>query len=394
MKLVIDDNLPRNRMVLPLSMKHGFMIPDEIKFEIRFEGSSLIVGPVILLILPEYYHEISHDLLTYCEAHLHHYEEINGLFVICRNSDIHVKSKKVNGYCYVLNKNKTKRWIKGSFPYPQAVFNRAKKLEPSLYNSLYDVIGDRLFNSDFIGKWKQYQLFTKHPLTRIHLPETLNLTSRNVLDTMLSKYQMVYLKPHNSANGKGIFTIEKNRYGYKIKDTNNKTVYFKVVSKALAYLKEKGVSRQYIVQQPVPYRYNNRNVDFRFYMQKNKTKSWTSPGFAAKISTEDSINTNYQNREILLYGEDALKTLYQMNQSEIRKTVNDMFAVCKAACEVIERQGVHLGDVAFDLIIDRNHKIWLLELQIRYGRERSLPDQVFIKNMSTPIEYAKALAGF
>ncbi|MBM6618220.1 YheC/YheD family protein [Bacillus suaedaesalsae] len=386
--------LSQNVMIVPHSLGNGFTFPDDLDVEVKFEKSSIIVGPAILLITPEYYPEITEEFLKLCEVHIKSKKQFKGLFYVCQSSGINIQSETITGYCFVPTGSKENQWIKGVFPYPQAVFNRTRKLDHSIYESLKNAIGDRIFNSDFVGKWKQYKLFSANKNLKLHLPETRNLTSKHVIYEMLDKYKSVYLKPHNSANGKGIFYLQRLNGGYLLQDTENHTLTFPSMKKVANYFRTNKVTSDYLVQQPIPFKHNNRNLDFRFYMQKNKKKKWTSPGFTAKISKENSINTNFKNRDLLLYGMEALKSIYNLNQSEALEKANEMFSICRNACETIEMQGIHLGDVAFDLILDQQKKTWILELQIRYGRDNHINKKTFKKLMTNPIEYAKVLAGF
>ncbi len=68
----------------------------------------------------------------------------------------------------------------------------------------------------------------------------------------------------------------------------------------------------------------------------------------------------------------------------------------KNAIQKYEKSGMHLGDVAADVILDNNLHLWLLELQLNYGAEKvpGMPPEVFKEIMVTPFKYAKRLAGF
>jgi hypothetical protein len=55
------------------------------------------------------------------------------------------------------------------------------------------------------------------------------------------------------------------------------------------------------------------------------------------------------------------------------------------------------GDVAIDLTVDRNRKVWILEINKKYSRKslRRLGATHLLREILTgPLEYAKALAGF
>ncbi|MBM6618223.1 hypothetical protein JR050_11190 [Bacillus sp. RD4P76] len=64
----------------------------------------------------------------------------------------------------------------------------------------------------------------------------------------------------------------------------------------------------------------------------------------------------------------------------------------------MERKGQVIGDVALDIVLDSNKRIWLLEVQINYGVDERLyqllSDGSYKKVWTTPIEHAKALSGY
>ena len=109
-----------------------------------------------------------------------------------------------------------------------------------------------------------------------------------------------------------------------------------------------------------------QNVDFRVVLQKDATKQWNSPGFTCKVSKENSIITNFQNRSIMLSGLEALTSIYHLSPEQAKEKEKEMVQLCESLAEAIEEKGIHLGDVAFDIIIDSNLKLWLLEIQIRF----------------------------
>lgn len=85
-----------------------------------------------------------------------------------------------------------------------------------------------------------------------------------------------------------------------------------------------------------------------------------------------------------------------MCEEDAVKTENEMVIIVKAAIKIYEEKGMHIGDVAADLILDTNLHLWLLELQLNYGAEKGyliLPE-LFKDILVTPFKYAKALAGF
>lgn len=122
-------------------------------------------------------------------------------------------------------------------------------------------------------------------------------------------------------------------------------------------------------------------------LQKDETKQWGYTGFACKVSIEKSIITNAENRKTMLSGLETLGTLYHLSPEQ---TMNRF---CKKLAETIEEKGVHLGDVAFDIIIDSELNLWGLETQIRYRAfmKKDVQSDLFYKSMDHSIMQKRQL---
>ena len=138
-------------------------------------------------------------------------------------------------------------------------------------------------------------------------------------------------------------------------------------------------------------------LDFRAYVQKNEKREWTFQGFTTRISQKGSVVTNTIGREDLLRGEEALSTIYQLDKETVLRIKNEMFEIVKAAVQVYEDRGMHIADLAADIVVDDNLHLWLLELQLNYASEKKaheIPPEVFNKIMITPFKYAKSITQF
>ena len=74
-----------------------------------------------------------------------------------------------------------------------------------------------------------------------------------------------------------------------------------------------------------------------------------------------------------------------------------MFELVKSAVQVYEERGMHLADIAADIILDDNLHLWLLELQLNYASEKKayeIPPEIFNRIMITPFKYAKAITQY
>lgn len=69
-------------------------------------------------------------------------------------------------------------------------------------------------------------------------------------------------------------------------------------------------------------------------------------------------------------GEVALKEIYHLNEDQVQQKIVEITQLCIKVLKVMENGESHLGDVAMDLLIDQEGKIWLLEVQVNYTAEK------------------------
>jgi predicted ATP-grasp superfamily ATP-dependent carboligase len=71
---------------------------------------------------------------------------------------------------------------------------------------------------------------------------------------------------------------------------------------------------------------------------------------------------------------------------------------CKEVCKLIDQEIGHYGDLAIDVILDKEKHPYILEINNRIYGTKSLiklgKRKMFKRIRTTPLAYAKALAGF
>ena len=96
-------------------------------------------------------------------------------------------------------------------------------------------------------------------------------------------------------------------------------------------------------------------------------------------------------------GRQALIEVYSLKTEEAIKLEETLISVCKDTCRFLDQSIGHYGDVAFDVIIDRDLKVWILEVNKRYVTDtlKKHPDpSLRAKICSNPLVYAKSLTVF
>ena len=135
---------------------------------------------------------------------------LNGISFVFTPED--VDEERIIGYSYSLEK---KCWRKETFPYPALVYNRIpfRKSEQDVPSQrFFSMLKEKkipYFNPGFIDKYELYELLKNHDVLHRFLPQTIQVNHRQELAFFLNKHTSIYLKPAQSAKGKGIFRLKR-----------------------------------------------------------------------------------------------------------------------------------------------------------------------------------------
>ncbi|SDK54498.1 YheC/YheD family endospore coat-associated protein [Natronincola ferrireducens] len=387
----VNNHIEPLTIIIPQKLTEEIYIPN-LPYESYFQENHLVLGPVIGYLIASNYR--MQDSTTLCFGN---YDKIKGLIFIFQEKAINKRSKTIQGYYY---NERTKTFVKGVFPYPRAVYVR-KYIKRGTFEHLRKHMGDKIFNYPYnIDKLSMWQMLSKDTELIDHLPKTITYTDIEKLFETLKLYNEVYLKPFNKSRGRGILYLKKFKNWYILKDEFSRRLTIKTKIDLEKILQKKlNKNTIYLIQEAIPFQDGNNKVDFRVYIQKDHTKEWKYSGMETKIANKGSIISNSRNREKVIPGERALKEIFHLDVNKVDLIINEIAQLCTKALEIIENNNYHIGDAAIDLIIDKDLKIWLLEVQLNYARlkkAKRTEDEALILPaiLPTPFEYAKALTEF
>jgi len=393
LRLIKDKEIPEDVLFIPRKCWDDFAIPD-LPYDHFFNEDQLHLGPVIgINVLEKYYVDPSLQLLR-----MQNYSKIRGLIFMFRASQNKPQSKTLIGKYYDPRQHS---FIEGIFPYPSAMFNRVP-LFPSVRKRLMRNIGNKIFNNPYgnTDKWEFWKICSKYPDIRKHLPATARYLGMPSLLKMLDKYKWVYVKPVTLAGGAGIFSIWVIDGGYRLKNEKGEEWIIKSKVK-LRLLVEKHLlsKRTYIIQEGIASEFDIGKVDFRIYIQKDRTGKWKFSGLESKVGIKGSIIANSKYRQKIMPGKTVLQELYQLNNRQVTIMISKMTSAGIRLLKAMESTHKLLGDAAIDLIVDKNLNIRMLEVQLNYATEVKQfrtddESEVLPYIVATPWEYAKYLAGF
>ncbi|MFC4322132.1 YheC/YheD family endospore coat-associated protein [Litchfieldia salsa] len=270
-------------------------------------------------------------------------------------------------------------WKKIEVPFPNVIYDRLPNRRIENHQALKKV-KEKLtqeylipwFNPGFFDKWEIHQLLMNVDNVSSFLPETHKNPNFALIETMLSKYQHVYLKPANGSLGLGVFQIiysrEEEAYYCRFKDVEtqkNRLQKYSSLEALINFLFRKKQLKHYIVQQGITLlRTDHKTIDFRVHTNKNKEGKWQLSVIAGKIAGRGSVTTHINSGGVV-------KTLDEIftDTKECQEITQKLAHTALALSKAIDSKIVGtIGEIGFDLGIDKQGNIWVFEANSKPGR--------------------------
>lgn len=297
------------------------------------------------------------------------------LFYVFTPEMINWHTKTVNGWYY-----QNARWSSHISPLPNVVYERVpnRKAESlarvkSCIQRLKEDENCQVFNQGFFNKWSIHLLLSEHDDTSLYIPETYLSPSVSLLDEMLQKHQMVYLKPSGGSLGLGIFRITRHpKHGYFCRfHQGNKNVLhrFHTLEKLVQhyFIHQPERFKKYLVQQGIRLlRYKGRPVDFRVHLHKDSQDEWKVVAIGTKVAGSGSVTTHIRTGGSILSTYELLQQIFFQDASYMKQKLQQTaIVIAKTLEDQIEGP---LGELGMDIGIDQNRHIWLFEINAKPGR--------------------------
>lgn len=285
---------------------------------------------------------------------------------------------------------------------PDIIYDRCRIQKSYRFQQLLQFrsrFGHLLFlNRPLRNKWTVYQTFSQKKRFRPHLPDTVLYQGPADLDRMLKHGPVIYVKPANGTGGRGILRIERvagRRGVYDIqgrrKDrhiiTPRKVNRAKLDQTVRQWCKD----GRYLVQQGIPLRLpEGRFHDYRMLVQKNGEGVWEVTGMAGRIGAARSVTSNLHGGGRAVRAERLLKSWLGGSEPASR-TMRAAERLGIDAASYLESSYDALCELALDLAIDREGRIFILEVNPKPMREvfaRSGDQATYRKALTRPLEYA------
>ena len=396
-KVIVSDQIRPDQLSISENVIRLLKIPLSCTFEFRKNNNhELILGPFIGILFDLKKKNAFKQLNYYVRS----YEEIGGAILAFSFEGININAQTIKGYLY---NPVTRKWDKGIYKYPASIF--IKRVLPAIWQFFFETLfSQRYYNSIDFNKWQMYNWLAQNTDLQSYLPITILYKKPEDIFTFLdtNKSSSAYIKPINGLKGKGIKKIIKNGdniyVSYRHKHEN---VQLEFVNKdqAAQYFSENLSKGNYLIQQTLDLQLlSGQLVDFRIILVKDIWGQWKVLESIGRRGVLDSVVSNRSAGGQLELGENLLKQVYQLSDDLVHATQKKLFEVAiKAAQTIDDSINLTMGRYGIDLAIDRNNKIWLIEINPRPNDYIAFHAQLFDLFYKIKLEnmlYAKRLAGF
>jgi hypothetical protein len=367
----------KNKICISKDLQSELKFPDlKMPLHIFIENDTLFIGPLVGIFTagfsPFLLRPIGERTLFFAKL-LSVQNTVGALAFIFGEQHIDWDQGVIKGYFY-----HAKGWEIIEVPFPNVVYDRLPNRKTERIIELRK-IKERMqndylipwYNPGFFNKLDVYERLLQDDSVSHYLPETHPFTSFSSMESMLAKYGHIFVKPINGSLGMGIHQIiyDKKDGSYYCRFRNREGENKLVKSGTLEGLFRRVFSNRklgnLLIQQGIHLiRTDKRQVDFRIHTNKDDYGIWRVSAIAAKVAGRGSVTTHINNGG-------TIKTLEEIFPDQVEREffIHKLTSAALALSHALENtmEGI-IGEIGFDLGIDRNGDVWLFEANSKPGR--------------------------
>lgn len=213
------------------------------------------------------------------------------------------------------------------------------------------------FNS---SKWALHRFYSRSSRLRHYLPPTA-VFSRSSLESFLSRYSSVYIKPDREHMGRGVIKAWKEDGRYSFVKEKGSRKHSKSVRGLYERIRKNNSSTRHIIQKTIPLaKVGGRRFDIRVMMMRNASGKWEYAAMLAKIAGKGSIITNVRRGGgYALKVETALASfLSKESIARVKKRLIELGYQISSHFDHFKRR----SQLGIDFAVDRSGRIYLIEV--------------------------------
>jgi hypothetical protein len=314
--------------------------------------------------------------------------------------DVNAASRRIKGFTPGAD-----GWKSGWYAWPDIVIDRYRYYPIEKHKNYLPFRNKNWFryaNSRFANKFRVHQVLMQEEELQRWLPET-RLYRREELADMLKRHGVVYVKPTNGSGGRSILRVERRGKVYllrgRTKNQGRKNAVLPTLSALTTEIerwtnREKYGEEQFFLQQGLDLALlPGRTVDARLLIQKDGSGKWRLTGVGMRIGPKRSSTSNLHGGGTAVPAGRFLAFRFGVQEAE--RILCECRELALKTVEKIEKHFGSMMEFGFDLGIDANGRVWIIEINPKPGRDifRKLGQwDRYLQAVRRPLEYALYLA--
>ncbi|GBF11754.1 YheC/YheD family protein [Tepidibacillus sp. HK-1] len=411
---VLQHQSNQDLLLISSLIEKKIKLPYHKKLMIKRDHRGLQIGPIIGILTSAY---SGTDFLESLKHFRHPFSKFffdllkkegsyPAYYFVFQPGAVNWRDKTVKGIFLFPTANQKKTWEYATISLPDVVYNRVlnrgseQNQSVQHFKQQYLQYGGKLFNYNFFNKWEINKILANDPTIKSSIPEAHINPSLPLLKSMLKKYPIVYLKPAGGSLGKGIYKITKTNNAYTLQFRNrqfNQSFDFKQINALFTFLTKQPIRlNRYIIQQGITLvEYQHRPVDFRVQLHKNKRNQWKLIAIGAKAAGKGSVTTHIRTGGQLINASEFIKEIFKQDTSYVLEEIQSKSIQIAKYLE--QNLNQPLGELGLDVGVDKNHHVWLFEVNSKPGRsifKHPSLKQANEESIKSLLEYPIYLSGF
>ncbi len=335
-------------------------------------------------------HEFCEEMASYSKQH--------GAFLYVTTLS-KFQEHAVEGYYY-----EDGDWKHDTLPLPHVIHNRIHsrrfELSHKFKNFTEKLMKQNvpIFNHRFLNKWEIHGILDENRHLQPYLPKTALVDSKGILQTYLTDFQHVFVKPIHGSQGRNILQILQHPNVYEVKDSSHsetRSSRYDLFGELFEDLYARFKKEPYIVQETIPViTYKNRPLDFRILCHKNGPHTWKITSAVARVSAENQFVSNIAKGGELYRLKTILPELFDSSTSyHVRKL---LYEISLEVAHTISQQTIgEYAELGIDIAITKDGKPWILEVNTKPSKNMDLSKSTAIRPSAKAVaDYSFFLSGY
>jgi hypothetical protein len=219
-----------------------------------------------------------------------------------------------------------------------------------------------------VTKYDLYQIISSKDDLACHIPPTGFFDDLDDVINFIEEYRKVILKPLEAASAEEMLIIEKLNDNFRITDCRRKS-HIKLLLDGIEELKNflnrsEYNLNNYLFQKLIKsIRIEQPPFDLKVVMKKGLHGCWQLGEMEYTVGGKNFLLTNILKESCPALLREVAKKTYPL-KFDFYKIIKKLNKLCINTCETIDTMMAYSGDVEFEIAIDEDNKLWLVEVNL------------------------------